>query len=52
VVNAMVRALRWLQKATPEQIVDTVPPEYYGSDKAGYRAALEKNLPALSPEVS
>ena len=50
VVNAMVRAVRWLQKATPDQIVATVPPEYYGDDKANYKAALQKNLAALSPD--
>ena len=43
-VNAMVRAVLWIQKATPDQIVDTVPAEYYGSDKAVYKAALEKNI--------
>ena len=40
VVNAMVRALRFIQNSTPEQIVAAVPPEYY-SDKALYKAALE-----------
>lgn len=50
VVNAMVRALRWIQKATPEQIVATVPPEYYGEQKAMYRVALGKNFSAFSPD--
>jgi NitT/TauT family transport system substrate-binding protein len=50
VVNAMVRALRWIQKATPEQIVAAVPPEYYGEHKAMYRVALGKNLDAFSPD--
>ncbi|MFA6313239.1 MAG: ABC transporter substrate-binding protein [Sterolibacterium sp.] len=50
VVNAMVRALRWIQKATPEQIVATVPPEYYGDAKAMYRVALGKNFGAISPD--
>ncbi len=49
-VNAMVHALRWLQKATPEQIVATVPPEYYAEDRAGYLAALQKNLGTMSPD--
>jgi len=49
-VNAMVRALLWIQKATPDQIVGAVPAEYYGSDKAVYKAALEKNLAAFSPD--
>ena len=50
VVNAMVRALRWIQKATPEQIVAVVPPEYYGENKAMYRVALGKNFNAISPD--
>jgi len=49
-VNAMVRALRWIQKATPEQIVAAVPPEYYGDAKAMYRVALGKNFAAISPD--
>jgi len=43
VVNAMVRALRFIQNSTPEEIVAAVPPEYY-SDKAIYTAALKANL--------
>ncbi len=43
VVNAMVRALRFIQSSTPDQIVDAVPTSYY-SDRAAYKAALEKNL--------
>ena len=42
-VNAMVRALRFIQASTPDQIVDAVPKEYY-TDRALYKAALEKNL--------
>ena len=43
VVNAMMRALRFIQNSTPDQIVAAVPPDYY-SDKALYKSALEKNL--------
>jgi NitT/TauT family transport system substrate-binding protein len=43
IVNAMVRALRFIQIATLDQLVASVPPEYY-TDKALYKAALEKNL--------
>lgn len=50
VVNAMVRALRWIQKATPEAIMNIVPPEYYGNNKALYKIALQKNLEGLSPD--
>ena len=42
-VNAMMRALRFIQSSTPDQIVAAVPADYY-SDKAIYKAALEKNL--------
>jgi NitT/TauT family transport system substrate-binding protein len=42
-VNAMVRALRFIQTSTPDQIVDAVPKDYY-TDRALYKAALEKNL--------
>ncbi len=50
VVNAMVRALRWIQKATPEQIIAAMPAEYYGEHKAMYRVALGKNFNAISPD--
>lgn len=43
VVNAMVRALRFIQNSTVDQVVAVVPPEYY-TDKALYKAALEKNI--------
>jgi len=42
-VNAMMRALRFIQASTPDQIVAAVPATYY-TDKALYKAALEKNL--------
>jgi NitT/TauT family transport system substrate-binding protein len=43
VVNAMVRALRFIQQSTPEQIVAVVPSTYY-TDKALYTAALKANM--------
>ena len=46
IVNAMMRALRFIQTSTPDQIVAAVPPEYY-TDKALYKAALEKNLESV-----
>lgn len=50
VVTAMVRALKWLARASPDEIMATVPAAYWGADREGYRAALIKNLPALSPD--
>src|SRR5882672_4651383 len=43
VVNAMLRALRFIQNSPIDQVVAAVPPEYY-TDKALYKAALEKNI--------
>ncbi|HEY5308808.1 MAG TPA: ABC transporter substrate-binding protein, partial [Casimicrobiaceae bacterium] len=47
--NAMVRALLWLQKATPEQVVATVPPEYLMGNKDAYLASYMKLKDAYSP---
>lgn len=51
IINAMVRALRFIQQSTPEQIVATVPPEYY-TDKALYTAALKANLDSFKHDGS
>src|SRR5438067_6877158 len=48
--SAMVRALLWLQKASPDQIVASVPAEYYGDDKELYKAALLKNKEGYSAD--
>lgn len=40
--NAIVRALKWLQSATPEQVADTVPSEYLVGDKALYMSTFTK----------
>lgn len=48
--NAMVRALKWLQKAGPSDIVKTVPEAYLLGDRALYLAAWEKVREAISPD--
>ena len=48
--NAMVRALLCLQKATPEQVVATVPPEYLLGNKDNYLASYMKLKDAYSPD--
>jgi NitT/TauT family transport system substrate-binding protein len=48
--NAMVRALLWLQKATPDQVVATVPPEYLLGNKDAYVASYLKLKDAFSPD--
>jgi len=48
--NAIVRALLWLQKATPDQVADTVPPDYLLGDRALYIASYVKFKDAISPD--
>lgn len=48
--NAVVRADRWLAKATPEQIVATVPESYFLGNKEIYIEGFLKNRPALSAD--
>ena len=50
VVNAMVRADVWLRTAKVDEIVATVPKEYYGADLALYKAGLQKNQEGFSPD--
>lgn len=42
IVNAIVKSLKWLETATPDQIADTVPPEYHLGDRAVYLQAVSK----------
>ncbi|GGC91649.1 ABC transporter substrate-binding protein [Undibacterium terreum] len=48
--NAMVRALKWLQKAGPSDIVKVVPESYLLGDRALYLEAFMKVREALSPD--
>ncbi|MDO4937011.1 MAG: ABC transporter substrate-binding protein [Sutterellaceae bacterium] len=48
--NAVVRADRWLAKATPEELVATVPESYFLGNKEIYIEGFLKNRPALSPD--
>ena len=50
VVNAIVRADIWLQTARPDEVVKTVPAEYYGDDPTMYKVALLKNMEGYSPD--
>jgi NitT/TauT family transport system substrate-binding protein len=50
VTNAMVRALKWIKTATPEQLVSAVPPEYLLGDKALYLEVFEKLRANYSPD--
>ncbi|NKI68672.1 ABC transporter substrate-binding protein [Collimonas pratensis] len=48
--NAMVRALKWLQKATPADVAKVVPESYQLGDRALYLDAFNKMREALSPD--
>jgi NitT/TauT family transport system substrate-binding protein len=48
--NAIGSALAWLGKASTDEIVDAVPPEYYAGDRALYRAMIESNRERVSPD--
>jgi NitT/TauT family transport system substrate-binding protein len=50
VVNAMVRANRWIAKATPQQIVDLMPDEYKAGNPSLYKEGLLKNMIGYSED--
>ncbi len=47
-VNAFYKTLLWIDKATPEQIADNVPQEYWLGDKALYTTAVKANFEVYS----
>jgi len=48
VVNAMVRADKWIAKATPQEIVDLMPNEYKAGNPSLYKEGLLKNMIGFS----
>ena len=48
VVNAMVRADKWIAKATPQEIVDLMPNEYKSGNPSLYKEGLLKNMIGFS----
>lgn len=48
--NAMVRALKWLKTATPDDVAKTVPPDYLLGDRALYLEAYRKNSESYSQD--
>jgi len=47
-VNAFYKAIKWIGEATPEQIADSVPQEYWLGDKPLYIAAVKASQEAYS----
>jgi NitT/TauT family transport system substrate-binding protein len=48
--NAMVRTLKWLAKASDEEIAQTVPPEFLMGDRQLYLTALRKSRETYSKD--
>ena len=48
--NATVRALKWMQEASPQQILDAVPEEYLLGNKAMYLFAYSNVKTAYSKD--
>ena len=47
-VNGLMAALRWIGKATPEEIADAVPASYHLGDKPLYIKAVGKSIESYS----
>jgi NitT/TauT family transport system substrate-binding protein len=48
VVNAFYKALKWLEKASPDDVVRTVPEQYYIGDRQLYLNAFKASAPMFS----
>lgn len=48
--NAMVRSLKWLQKASADEVAAAVPPEYLAGDRKLYLAGLRKMRESYSKD--
>jgi NitT/TauT family transport system substrate-binding protein len=48
IVNAFYKALKWLEKASPEDVVKTVPEEFYLGDRSLYISAFKASAPMYS----
>lgn len=49
-VNALVRSLKWLQTASPADLVRVAPPPFLLGDRGAYLAALDKVRESFSPD--
>ncbi|NBJ11652.1 ABC transporter substrate-binding protein [Microvirga arsenatis] len=47
-VNALMKSLKWLQTAKPEDVAATVPPEYHLGDRPLYLKAVQNSLESYS----
>jgi NitT/TauT family transport system substrate-binding protein len=49
-VNAMVRTLKWMAAAKPDEIVAKLPAKFYQHNAPVYRRALLNNLASFTPD--
>ena len=47
-INAFYKTLKWIEKATPEEVADAVPEEYRLGDKPLYMLAVKNSKPTYS----
>jgi NitT/TauT family transport system substrate-binding protein len=47
IANAIVHAMQWLKTASVDDIIKSLPKDYYQADEKLYRKSLEKNLAAF-----
>jgi NitT/TauT family transport system substrate-binding protein len=47
IANAIVHSMQWLKTASIDDIIKSLPVEYYQADEKLYRKSLEKNLAAF-----
>ena len=47
ITNAIVHAMQWLKTASIDEIIKSLPPEYYKADEKTYRESLAKNISAF-----
>jgi NitT/TauT family transport system substrate-binding protein len=50
VVNAQVRACRWLSKATPDKVIAALRPEWIGPNRELFNRSLSKALEGMSKD--
>jgi NitT/TauT family transport system substrate-binding protein len=47
IANAIVHAMQWMMAASVDDIIKSLPPEYYKADEKTYRESLAKNISAF-----
>jgi NitT/TauT family transport system substrate-binding protein len=48
ITNALVRSMQWLKTASIDEIIASLPNDYYKSNESIYREALSKNMSAFT----